>query len=101
MAIRQGLTQADAQMGRIAIIDSLPNPLCHKVRNKRAKEHNSVALKRLRRTIEARFAVLVDNYGIEHNLTRSVIGFWLKIELTVFVYNLGFFDFVENGIIIN
>lgn len=66
-----------------------------------AKKHNNRALKRLRRTIESRFSILVDNYGIERNLTRSLVGFWLKIELTVFVYDLGFFDFDENGIITN
>jgi hypothetical protein len=194
IAIRQGLTCEFAQTGQIAIIDSLPNPLCQKVRNKRAKifpglanigynatknmyfygfkthlavttngyilnydvtsasvtqaattliegcpcpfvladvgyvgqklkekfrkmgylfwtpyrsnmqdakKHNNRALKRLRRTIESRFSILVDNYGIERNLTRSLVGFWLKIELTVFVYDLGFFDFDENGIITN
>lgn len=196
IAIRQGLTREFAQTGQIAIIDSLPNPLCQKVRNRctkifpglanlgynatkdmyfygfkthlavttngyilnydvtsasvhdtqaattliagcpcpfvladvgyvgqelkekfrkmgyllwtpyrsnmqGAKEHNNHALKRLRRTIEARFSILVDNYGIEHNLTRSLVGFWVKIELTVFVYDLGFFDFDENKIITN
>lgn len=68
---------------------------------KGAKQHNSHALKKLRRTIESRFSILVDNYGIEHNLTRSFIGFWQKIELTVFVYNLGFFSFDEDDIITN
>ena len=196
MALRHGLTQEYAQTGQIAIIDSLPNPLCQKLRNKRvkifseiadigynatktmyfyglkthvavtttgyilsyavtpasvhdtqaastlidgcpcpfvlgdvgyvgqslkeefaqlgydlwtpyssnmkdAKQHNSRALKKLRRTIESRFSILVDNYGIERNLTRSLIGFWLKIELTVFVYNLGFFSFDEDEIITN
>ncbi|SFV40771.1 IS982 family transposase [Ligilactobacillus acidipiscis] len=196
MAMRQGLTRDYAQTGQFAIIDSLPNPLCQKVRNKRAKvfrgiadlgynatkdmyfygfkthfetslsgyilnytvteaskhdtqaastliagcpcpfvladvgyvgqplqedfgelgyelwtpyrsnmkgakQHNVPALKDLRRTIESRFSILVENYGIEKNLTRSVVGFWLKIELTVFIYNLGFFDFTENRIITN
>lgn len=195
-AMRRGLTAEYAQTGHIAIIDSLPNPLSQKVKNKRvkifselanigynatkdiyfygfkthfsvttngyildyvvtqasdhdskvattlikdcpcpfvladvgyvgqslndqfkqlgyclwtpyrsnmkgAKQHNSWALKNLRRTIEARFAILADNYGIEQNLTRSKRGFWLKIELTVFVYNLGFFSFDEKPIITN
>ncbi|GEN20795.1 hypothetical protein FC65_GL001196 [Ligilactobacillus acidipiscis DSM 15836] len=55
----------------------------------------------MHRTIEARFSILVDNYGIKRNLTRSLIGFWLKIELTVFVYNLGFLSFGEDEIITN
>ncbi|GEN49225.1 hypothetical protein LPO01_20170 [Ligilactobacillus pobuzihii] len=59
---------------------------------KGAKQHNSRALKKLRRTIESRFSILIDNYGIERNWTRSFIGFWLKIELTVFVC-LGLFLF--------
>ena len=66
---------------------------------KGAKQRNSRALKKLRRTIESRFSILVDDYGIERNLTRSFIGFWLKIELTVFVYNLVFFSFDEDEII--
>lgn len=45
---------------------------------KGSKQRNSRALKKLRRTIESRFSILVDNYGIERNLTRSLIGFWLK-----------------------
>lgn len=36
-AMRRGLTAEYAQTGHIAIIDSLPNPLCQKVRNKRVK----------------------------------------------------------------
>jgi hypothetical protein len=39
--------------------------------------------------------MLVDNYGIERNLTRSWVGFWLKIELNVFVYDLGFLVLVK------
>ncbi|MBW4801248.1 IS982 family transposase, partial [Loigolactobacillus coryniformis subsp. torquens] len=35
-------------------------------------------------------------FGIETNLTRSLFGFQLKIELTILVYNLGFFDFMTN-----
>lgn len=45
--------------------------------------------------------MLVDNYGIERNLTRSWVGFWLRIELNVFVYDLGFFSFGEDEIITN
>lgn len=45
--------------------------------------------------------MLVDNYVIERNLTRSWVGFWLKIELNVFVYDLGFFSFGEDEIITN
>lgn len=68
---------------------------------KGAKQHNSRALKKLRRTIESRFSILVDTYSIERNLTRSFIVFWLKIELTVFIYNLDFFCFGEDEIITN
>lgn len=68
---------------------------------KDAKEHNNRALKRLHRTIEAHLLDLVNNYSIECDVTRSLMSFWLKIELTVFVYNLGFFDFDKNRIITN
>ncbi|MCT3049860.1 IS982 family transposase, partial [Leuconostoc mesenteroides] len=54
------------------------------------------ALKALRRTIESRFSTLVSDFGIETNLTRSALGFQLKIELAILVYNLGFFNFVTN-----
>ncbi len=52
---------------------------------KGAEEYNNRILKRLHRTIELRFSILVHNYGIERNLTRSVIDFWSKIKLTVFL----------------
>ncbi|WP_125606309.1 IS982 family transposase [Lapidilactobacillus bayanensis] len=63
---------------------------------KGAKQHNNAKLKALRRTIESRFSVLVDKFGIEKNLTRSNVGFQLKLELAILVYNLGFFDFITN-----
>ncbi|MFR0555511.1 IS982 family transposase, partial [Loigolactobacillus coryniformis subsp. coryniformis] len=63
---------------------------------KGAKQHNKRQLKALRRTIESRFSILAQQFGIETNLTRSLFGFQLKIELTILVYNLGFFDFMTN-----
>lgn len=63
---------------------------------KGAKQHNKRQLKALRRTIESRFFILVREFGIETNLTRSLFGFQLKIELTILIYNLGFFDFMTN-----
>ncbi|MBN7274758.1 hypothetical protein GNF18_06375 [Ligilactobacillus pobuzihii] len=66
-----------------------------------AKEHNNRVLKRLHRIIEASFPILVNKYGIELNLTRSLVGFWVKIELTVSVHNLDFFAFDESRIITN
>jgi hypothetical protein len=63
---------------------------------KGAKKHNVRSLKALRRTIESRFSILVDEFGIERNLTRSAFGFQLKIELAILIYNLGFFEFVTN-----
>jgi len=66
-----------------------------------AKEHNNRVLERLHRIIEASFPILVNKYGIELNLTRSLVGFWVKIELTVSVHNLDFFAFDESRIITN
>ncbi|RRG00783.1 MAG: IS982 family transposase, partial [Lactobacillus sp.] len=63
---------------------------------KGAKQHNKRQLKALRRTIESRFSILAQQFGIETNLTRRLFGFQLKIELTILVYNLGFFDFMTN-----
>lgn len=41
---------------------------------KGAKQHNDRKLKALRRTIESRFAVLTQQYGVENNLGRSLAG---------------------------
>lgn len=41
--------------------------------------------------IKSHFSILIRQFGIETNLTRSLFSFQLKIELVMLVYNLGFF----------
>ncbi|MGM0123421.1 hypothetical protein IGI37_000787 [Enterococcus sp. AZ194] len=61
-----------------------------------AKKHNKDPLKSIRRTIESRFAILAQEYGIERNIARSLTGFQVKIECVLLVYNLGYFDIETN-----
>ena len=57
----------------------------------KAKQHNHWRLKAERRTIETRFSVLCSEFDVERSLARSLKGLELRLEQTIFAYNLGFF----------
>ena len=76
IAIRQGLTCEFAQTGQIAIIDSLPNPLCQKVRNKRAKIFPGLANIGYNATKNMYF------YGFKTHLAVTTNGYILNYDVT-------------------
>ncbi|BBM20412.1 IS982 family transposase [Lactiplantibacillus pentosus] len=81
---------------RVAARDGIRFWTPYRSNMKGAKQHNDRKLKAIRRTIESRFAVLTQQYGVENNLGRSLAGFQLRLEAAILVYNLGFFDFITN-----
>ena len=63
---------------------------------KGAKEQNSYDLIRCRGKIERYFSILNSNYDIEKNRARSLTGFQTRFEVSLLMYNLGFYDLPIN-----
>lgn len=63
---------------------------------KGAKEQNSYDLIRCRGKIERCFSILNSNYDIEKNRARSLTGFQTRFEVSLLMYNLGFYDLPIN-----
>ena len=76
LAIRQELMREFAQTGQIAIIDSLPDPLCQKVRNKRAKIFSGLANLGYNATKTMYF------YGFKTHLAVTTNGYILNYDVT-------------------